>query len=172
VIELGSIEVRSPSWLPIALVVLGLVSLLIVDRLHRRKVPGQLYVLSSGPEPEGHSTTVRLGRKRGRFHLGEATLELRRRWRTVQVRWVQGGSDETVITLRCPQGHERSLRRRGPWESLHHEDRLEAGEAVMQYLAPGVSRHCPVLADLTAVGFSTPSSERKDDSFSPFFEEA
>jgi hypothetical protein len=139
----GTVRAIPPSPVPLVLLALAGAALFVLDRLRRRRVPGQLLVATAAEAAlGGQRRQVRLGRKRHRVSLGGQLLQIRRRWGAVQVRWVKGRPDEAPVSLLCPGGHERHLRPGGAWEPLCNDDVIQAGGDEARYLAP-VARHCP-----------------------------
>jgi KaiC/GvpD/RAD55 family RecA-like ATPase len=138
----GKVEIVPPSPLPPLVLLLVVAGLFAVDRWRRGRVPGQLLLAAAADTVfGGQRRPVRLGGKHQRVVVGGQTLEIRRRWGAVQVRWARGQADETTVALVCPSGHERYLRLGGAWEPLCNHDVVRAGNDEAKYLAP-VARHC------------------------------
>ena len=142
-ILVGRLRVRPPSPVPGA-ALLAIVACAVAGyRSYHRRVPGRFLIRPSmhGLNTD-HLQFVTLGKRRHRITLHQRMFELKRRWRTVWIRWVNGEQGEPVC-LRCPAGHDRFLRLNGNWEQLCGNDCLVVGPVEAEYLAR-VGRHCPL----------------------------
>jgi Mg-chelatase subunit ChlD len=159
--RVGTVEIRGPSpWAPLGMAVAAC-GLFALDRLRRRRVPGQLLQEGTdGSALDEDQRRIRLGRRAHRVTLDGQVFRLVRRWGTVWIRWIGRAPDGEAgldVTLECPAGHTRRVRLRGSWERLAHDDRLRVGRRQFRYLAP-IARHCPSTSRVGPTEFGVPTA--------------